>query len=348
MIDRLFSAILYILEYIYFCLVKLRNLLYDKNIIKTKKADVAVFGIGNITTGGTGKTPVVEKAALDLKTAGKKIIIISRGYGGQARTPAIVSSENQIFLNCQQAGDEPYMLAEKLPGIPVIIGKNRFKAYQLAARNFQFEAILLDDAFQHRSIFKNREIVVINCLQPFGYNHLLPGGFLREPLSSLGRGDIFILNHYRHVSESRVEKIKETIYSYNKKADIVLSSYRPAVLIDIISKKRFEPDFLRGKKVVILAAIGSPASFIKDVKKTGVRVVDSFIFKDHHRYSTEDIKTIVDKVKLREIDYMVTTEKDAVKLTEKSLHVIEVNKINLLVLLSEMDFQTEINWGQLS
>ncbi|MBU4464115.1 MAG: tetraacyldisaccharide 4'-kinase, partial [Proteobacteria bacterium] len=196
------GSFLFIISLAYGYAVKLREFCYKIGIVKSKRLLCAVISIGNITVGGTGKTPMTIKVAQIIRRLGYKVAIISRGYkGGAEKTGGIVSNGHTILMESDKAGDEPFMMASKLKDIPVVVGQNRYKAGWLAIKEFDPDVIVLDDAFQHLNLKRDIDIVLLDCEHPFGNAHLLPRGILREPISALKRSDAFVLTRFDSVSD---------------------------------------------------------------------------------------------------------------------------------------------------
>ncbi|MFW6377956.1 MAG: tetraacyldisaccharide 4'-kinase, partial [Bacillota bacterium] len=236
-VSNLIKLKLRLLSYLYGFAVFIRNLMYDKNIFKRGRADAKTISIGNITTGGTGKTPAVEAIASDLNKLEQDIVIISRGYRGDNEKPLVVSNGDEILAGAKLAGDEAFMLARKLSEIPVIICKDRLKAASYAQEEFKPDIILLDDGFQHRRIIRDYDLVLIDATNPFGYNYLIPRGLLRENKSSLKRADGMVITRADQVSSSKLEEIIKELKNYNDSAYIYLSSHEPSYLQNIAGEK---------------------------------------------------------------------------------------------------------------
>ncbi len=337
--DRPILVVLFLLEIIYFLVIKARSLLYRFNILNTENLDCRVISIGNITTGGTGKTPVVDKFTRMLKAAGKKVVIISRGYGGSVKGPAIVSDGKEIKLDVDEAGDEVYMLARQLPDIPVVIGKDRYQAGQLVLKEFNPDIILLDDGFQHRQLGRDLDIVVINALEPYGNNHLLPRGFLREPLSAFKRADIFIISKSDQVSREKLKKIENKLRTNNQQAGIFTSCHRPLFLRPLTSedKDTFPLAEIKGKKIMALSAIGSPDSFLQSLESLEAEVIKAITYPDHYSYREKDLMDIAVQAQLNEVEWVVTTEKDAVKFTDEMLAQFHKLNVGIFALRIELE-----------
>ncbi len=332
--DKMVLIILSLLELVYICLLTVKNFLFKINIIQSYKLPCKVISIGNITTGGTGKTPVVERLAHRLQKRKKKIAIVSRGYGGKNKKPLIISDGKQIFAGVKEAGDEVYMMARHLKNIPIIIGKDRYQAGKLAIKEFDPDIIILDDAFQHRQLERNNDIVTISAINPFGYNHLIPRGLLREPLSALKRADNFVISRADQVSKKQVQEIKNKLKRYNKNAKIFTSHYQPLYIKSLTSEASdsYKVDELKGKKVLALSGIGTPDSFIKSLKQLEAKVIDSIIYPDHYKYREKDLMDIAVKAQMQNVDWVITTEKDAVKFTEEMVTQFRKLKIGIFTL----------------
>lgn len=274
---------------------------------KPYKPSCKVISVGNITLGGTGKTSLVEYIALYLAKQGHKVAVISRGY---KRKPAGKDTKDYKFM-----GDEPYMLSKKLGNIPVIVDKKRIRAIKLAIKNYNADTVLLDDAFQQWRIRKDLEILAIDAANPFGNKNLIPRGILREPVSSLKRADIFVITK-TNLSKDAGD-IKGVINRYNRDAQIVESMHAPVSFFKLNnSNASFNLDSLRGRSVTLFSGIGDPDSFEKLISSLGINIGLSFKFADHHDYAKEDLNKIITSSKEKNIETIITTEKDAVRIKD--------------------------------
>ena len=328
---KLVLLLLSFLEIIYIIIIKAREFFYSLGIFESNELDCRVISVGNITAGGTGKTPLVEKLARDIKAKGKRIVVISRGYRSEGDGPVVVSDGNEILTDVQTAGDEVYMLAHHLDGIPIVRGESRLEAGELAIEKFSPDIILLDDSFQHWQLERDLDIVIIDAMQPFGYNHLIPRGLLREPLSSLKRADLIIMTRTHHVSREKLSEITNTIKNYNNRARIIKSTYKPLNLEPLVACTEEEkiscPEQLENKRVLAMSGIGNPASFSRSLKRLNADIVDTLNYPDHHNYCQDDVMDIAVKAQLNEVDLVVTTDKDAVKFNKEML--TSFNKIEI-------------------
>ncbi len=335
--DKLILAILRMLELIYWFVLKIRKQLYRWGIKKEEKLDARVISIGNITVGGTGKTPVVKLLAERLSKDGYRVVILNRGYKAATKQEiAVVSNGEEILLNADKAGDEAYMLAKMLPDIPVIIGKERFKTGNYACQHFNPDFIIMDDAFQHWQVDRDYDVVVLDATNPFGKEHLLPRGLLREPLSELERADFFIMTKTDQVAEEELVEINKILKKFNSEAIILRTRHKPTYLRNLITSKK-EKVSLVGQRILAVSGIGNPLYFERSLEKLGGIVVDRIRFADHHSYSKEDLLEIIDVAKNNNIAKIITTEKDAVSIDDKIVAEVGFEDLSFVILGIEID-----------
>ena len=311
----LIRFILFLLSVLYSQMAKIRSVLYQNNILKKKEAEVPVVSIGNITTGGTGKTPFTAFLAEELKSD-YRIAIISRGYGASAdvEEPFLIKDRDQLYAGAAEAGDELFMLARRNDELIFIRSANRYQGTELAVERGA-DLILLDDGFQHYQLKRNADIVLIDAEEPFSNNKVLPAGLLREPFAALKRADLFLLNRSENVDFSRIKELKNslnTLSPLNK--GIFSAETRLESCVSVASQAEKSLDFLKEKKVFAFSGIGSPDAFKKSIESAGAKVVSYKIFKDHYNYQQEDLLTLLDQYSASQADLILTTEKDAVKL----------------------------------
>ncbi len=303
-------------SWIYLFLGLIRNLLYSLGIFKTHnfKRDfpqTKVISIGNITAGGTGKTPWTIFLADKISKSGKKVTVLTRGYGRKSSEQVVLDEESKKNKNWQEVGDEPFLMASKLNGIPIIVNSNRVKAGFWALQNNQAQVIILDDGFQNKSIKKNLEIVLIDATNPFGNFKLLPAGILREPLENLKRADLLVLNKVDQVSST--EQLLEQLKTVST-APIVESGYEISNAENVYTVQTIPRAELQGKTCLAFCGIASPFSFTASLKELQLRVVATKFFPDHYVYREKDLLDLVQEGLNRRIDFLVTTEKDKVRL----------------------------------
>lgn len=288
--------------------------LFRLGLLRKVRLNTPVISVGNLTVGGTGKTGCVRFLARKLQEAGYRPVVIAKGYKGSVVGPAIVSDGKRILLTPREAGDEPYLLAQTLPGVPIIIGRRRAPAALLAEKQFQPKVLLLDDAFQHWRLHRDKDLLLIDGTNPFGFGFLLPRGLLREPLQALRRADILVLTGVQQISEEERIHLKNFLQKVHPRAPLFEGDYVPLRLQDLKGSEQKALDFLRGKRVGALSGLAHPERFETTLKKLGAREILPLRFPDHHFYREEDLEAIRKLFLQKELDFLVTTEKDAVKI----------------------------------
>lgn len=307
--------------------VQARLALYRRRVIRPQELGCPVVSIGNLTVGGTGKTPVAEMLARELQKRGRRVAILSRGYKSVPRPfsqrlrnkifkhadlfpPRIVSDGKSVLLDSRRAGDEPHMLAKNLPGVCVLVDKDRVKSGLHALRHFDSDILLLDDGLQYQRLRHRLDIVLVDRQAPFGNEHLLPRGTLREPPANLRRASYII------VTKSGPEPDRDLLARLrrlNRTAAIIECTHAPQHWQDIRTGKRFPLEHLRGRHVGALSGIARPESFEEGVRELGAIVEISKAFADHHRFTKKEILRFLEWCDRRSLDALVTTEKDAVR-----------------------------------
>ena len=327
--------LMFIFSLFYGGLVKFRSKAYDMGIIKSKKLPCKVISIGNITVGGTGKTPMTIYVAELVQKLGYVVVVISRGYKGELeKTGGIVSNGKTVLMGPEKAGDEPFMLAGRL-NIPVIVGKDRFKAGMKAVKKFNPDVIVLDDAFQHLKIKRDINLVLLDAKRPFGNSKLLPRGILREPLSSLSRSDAFILTRSDCASELEVEKTLVELKEFVQEKPTFNTSHAPYAYIvekgkhvpfESISRNSFlyDFDFLRDRSVFAFAGIARNDDFMCTIEGFKCIVAGFLEFPDHHGYSETDFNTVLRLAKEANVDFLFTTEKDHARMAHRMTWPIDL------------------------
>ncbi len=305
-------ALLYLSSLIYRLIVDLRNRLYDRQILESVRLSCPVISVGNITVGGTGKTPCVIGLARMLQQNGFKCAVISRGYGGKnPQSVNIVSDGNSVLLGAESAGDEPLLIARSLPGIPVITGAKRKLTGQAAIERFGSNVLICDDAFQHRQIVRDIDIVLLDAEKPMGNGYLLPRGPLREPKDSLQRADCVILTR-----AGGTEPLHPDVAGIASKAGIPVfrAAHQFKELIRPGENHPLEQNVLQGKKVCAFCGIAQPASFKKLLIDAGSELLSFMEFPDHYAYERNDLEALKNLFLKFHADYWITTEKDAMRL----------------------------------
>lgn len=314
-------AFLHGCAYIYGFLLNIKLSCYKSGLLTRKKLDCYVISLGNITVGGTGKTPTAQRLAKAIRDMGYKVVILNRGYRAKWQGEiGVVSDGHELKMDAATAGDEAFMLAKHLPNVPVLIGPERAKTGQYAVEHFGAQVAILDDGYQHWQLKRNLDVVLIDAVNVFGNGHILPRGTLREPLSHLSRADVCLLTKVDQAEPGSIAYIRKKIDEYGKNPVVVESIHQPQACIELgewvknIASEGSPIDIIKGKKIIALSAIGNPASFEQTLCNSGAEVIESFRFPDHHEYTLEEIQDTMDQAIREGAEAIATTEKDAVKL----------------------------------
>lgn len=318
----------FILSCLYRIVLSCRSKCYNAGILKSTKLSVPVISVGNITLGGVGKTPFVELIAKYLKTKNKKVAILSRGYGAKKR-------KNNSSTKIIEYNDEHLVLSENLEGVPNIINSNRALGGKIAIEKHNVDCLLLDDGFQHLKLKRSLDIVIINSLNPFGFENVIPRGFLREPLKNIERANLFIITHTNLCTPDEIDLIRNRLKSINNRVPIIESIHHPLQIEELGSETTEDVSWLSGKKIYSLSAIGCPESFSKSLIKLEAVIVKSRIFPDHHLYTNEELENVINEAKQLGVDTIITTQKDKVKMVKTLNKRDKTSKIPIKVLKIE-------------
>jgi len=295
-----------------------RSNLYKNGIFKQHKFEVPVISVGNLVLGGTGKTPLVQYIAKLLQQHNRKPALLSRGYKGSSTNAInVVSNTTNVLLDAAEAGDEPRLLAEKLPGIPVITGKKRFTTGRFAIDSFGADSLILDDGFQHMALKRDLDLVLFNAQKRLGNGRVLPGGELREPLSALKRADAFIISGIDESLDRNVKEFISLLGALHPEKPIFTGTYKPEKMLfrvhyglnDTISQADACKIPMYG-----FCGIARPESFKKTLETCKMNLTGFQAYEDHHTYSVDNIQSLLDNAQNSGADGLVTTEKDLVKL----------------------------------
>ncbi len=310
------------LSWLFYILVQLRLLLFKHRIVRASTLGCQVISVGNVTVGGTGKTPIVETFARALTEKGRKVAILSRGYKSrktplwekilkkEERLPRVVSDGKRLLLNSDLAGDEPFMLASNLPEVSVVVDRDRVKAGKYAIRKLGCDTLVLDDGFQYLKIHQRTDIVLVDYTNPFGYGNVLPRGLLREPMRNLKRaGFIFITK----CPPEGAPELKAKLRELNAHAEISECRHSSKYLKNLYTREQLGLDAIQGKKVATISGIAVPEGFENGVRKLGAEIVHTARYADHHRYTQQEIIETINGAVKAGAEVIVTTEKDAVR-----------------------------------
>ena len=323
----LFGAFLQVCSYLFSGIVQLRLWLYRNRVLRDQPLGCLVVVVGNLTVGGTGKTPVVEKFARALYDRGRKVAILSRGYKSkapplwkkwwfwlnhtEAEPPRVVSDGQNVLLDSELAGDEPYMLARNLPGVVVLVDKDRVKAGAYAIKEFGCDTLVLDDGFQYLPLKGRLNLLLVDKTNPFGNGFLLPRGILREPIKHLKRASYVFLTKSKGV---RDEELEAMIRRFNPDAEIIECAHQPRYLQRIGGAERIPLSALAGKHIGAFSGIAAPESFEGFLRETGAKLGYTRRFLDHHRFTAEDLQDVMQEALEARVEVLITTEKDAVRI----------------------------------
>jgi tetraacyldisaccharide 4'-kinase len=306
-------------------LIKLR--LYQNKILKQHKLPCRVISLGNITVGGTGKTPTAQRLAAIIHDMGYRVVILNRGYRAAWQGQVgLVSDGRKIYMTVTEAGDEAYLLAKSLPGVPVVIGKNRILTGEYAVKHLHADVIILDDGYQHWQLARDLDIVLIDTLNVFGNHFLLPRGTLREPLDNLNRAQAFLLTKVDQSTNNARDAIRSTLGQYNPQALVVESIHSPRCFVEIEQWYKsvrcidISLETILAQNVMAFSAIGNPSSFEQTIADIGAKVVDSVRYPDHHDYTMAEMQSVMQKAVDKGARALITTEKDAVKIPAEFIH----------------------------
>jgi tetraacyldisaccharide 4'-kinase len=305
-----------------------------------KRLPCKVISIGNITVGGTGKTPATIAVAEEARKRGLMPGILTRGYKGKMKGPCFVSKGDRPLLNEEEAGDEAILMTEKLKGIPVIKGADRYEAGMFTLRSlpstFRPDIFVLDDGFQHWKLFRNKDILLIDGINPFGNGKLLPLGPLREPLEAISRADIIVMTKTVEIQKSgdaciypappkggvkgqhSINSLLEEIRRYNPQASLFLAEHKPARFVTA-SGETFPLQWSKDKRFFGFCGIGRPESFKGTLLTAGLELAGFTPYRDHYRYNAVDMKKIMEDSRRANADWIVTTEKDIMRLKKLNL-----------------------------
>lgn len=302
--------------------------LYQFGIAKPHELGCQVISIGNLTVGGTGKTPIVEVFARTLQQSGRKVAILSRGYrkvedplwrrfwkwlsASETRVyePRVVSDGERLLLDSSLGGDEPFMLAQNLPKVAVLVDANRVNSGRYAVQKLGCDTLILDDGFQNFHLKHRVDIVLVDRTNPFGNRRLLPRGILREPVGNLERADFIFITKS---NGDGAPDLKQTLRKYNPHAEISECRHSAKYLQDVFTKEKAPLEFIKGLPVAAISGIASPKGFEDELIRLGAKVLYHKRYADHHRYTQQEIINVINKGIQRGAKIVVTTEKDAVR-----------------------------------
>lgn len=309
-------------------LVQLRLWLYRIGVKRYHTLGCQVISVGNLTVGGTGKTPVVEVLARLLEANGRRVAILSRGYkrekkpflerwkdrlllrSGEEPPPQVVTDGETVFMDSAHSGDEPYMLARNLRGVAVIVGSDRVRSGKYAIKKLGCDTLILDDGFQHLRLKHRLDIVLVDATNPFGNGRCLPRGILREPVRNIKRAGFIFITKSRPTGEP---ELRQTLRALNPTAEISECRHSAKYFQDVYTDEKQPLTMAEGKRVVAISGIARPRGFENELVRQGAEVLDHRMFPDHHRFTSGEIMEVANRAVEMDADCLVTTEKDAVR-----------------------------------
>ncbi len=308
------ETLLLVFSVVYGGAMGIRARLYEKGVFPTRALPCRVVSIGNIVSGGTGKTPMTIFVSRMIKDLGYRVVVISRGYKGRMENKGgVVSDGRTIFKGPEDAGDEPFLMARILKGIPVVVGRHRYDTGMMAIQRFRPDVIVLDDAFQHIRLKRDLDLVLLDSRSPIANGHLLPRGMLRESMSALRRADAIIFTRsHGAVPPSILGRLP-------RHRPIFFTAHTPIIRKANTGERDFyghgaDLSSLTGKKTLAFSGLGDNEQFFNSLEQAGCELVYSFSFPDHHRYRLRDLDRIAETAKEKGAEILVTTLKDYVKI----------------------------------
>jgi tetraacyldisaccharide 4'-kinase len=337
-----FTALLAILSFIYGLAVRFRLVAHRIGALKTRSLSAYILSIGNITVGGTGKTPFVAMLAEWADRRGFNAAILSRGYKGKWTSESIVVSDGrEVLASVDEVGDEAVLLARKLSSIPVLASKKRHTAGELAVRRFGSEILLLDDGYQHLSLYRDLNILLIDARRQFGNGFLLPRGPLREPLEQIRRADLIVIT--KCTTDCNGDRLEDLLRSNFPDKPVYRSGHFPDQIVFPVLGETYTPDFMASKKLVVFAGLAHPADFLLTVESLGAHVVHFEAFPDHHLFAQQELGNLVSRKEALGADFLLTTEKDWVRIDGRVQVSVDIAVLKVKMgLLSDSDTFFEI------
>jgi len=293
--------------------VALRGWAYDAGLLDAARAAAPVISVGNLAVGGAGKTPVTMALARRLSARGRAVAVLSRGYGATRSDARVVSDGREVLLGAAEGGDEPVLLARRLPGVRVLCGPRRAALAVQAVGRLGADALLLDDGFQHRALARDLDVVVLDAANPVGNGHLLPAGPNREPVSALRRAGLVWLSRADQAEPEALVRWRERARAATGR-EPVESRHAPLDVVDGTLGRSLGLEALRGERVLLLSGLARPGAFRRTVEALGAEVAAERRYPDHHRFTAAELTEALAAATAAGCRRLVTTEKDAVRL----------------------------------
>lgn len=316
LVAGLLALPLTVLAWAYGKVLDLRRWAYGRGYLRSYRAGVPVISVGNLTAGGTGKTPCVETVCRLILAEGRRPAVLSRGYRGHLKEPwGVVSDGQHLRLGPEEAGDEPVLLAQRLPGVPVLVGRDRRRTARAAVDDHGAQVLVLDDGFQHLRLARDLDIITLDARHPFGNGHCFPRGLLRETPRALGDAGLVLLTRTRRANARRVESVRQAVHCHNPGIPVLPTRHVPLGVVNLETHELHPLSTLQGLKVLAFAGIGTPEAFFRELEDLGARVLEAVPFPDHHSYDRASLSQLENWARLMNGVALATTEKDAVRLS---------------------------------
>lgn len=335
MINFLRVIILIPLSWLYGAVVAVRSWCYTCGLLKIQKLSVPVVCVGNITAGGTGKTPCLISLVRFIRSRGKKAVILTRGHRRKSNGPVIIAPGEQTVEDHTVTGDEPLMIARELPAVPIVIDADRYRGGSRAVRSFHPDIVVMDDGFQHHALARDMNVVMVDCTDPWGQDRYLPAGRLRESLKGLRRAAVIILTRCDQADARVIESIEHRIASITA-APVLHSVHKPVRLDRVGSNEHKDLSFLKDGKVIVMCGIGNSGAFKKSVERLGAVIKKDYVYADHHCFTGDDLNKVGHAAR----QYgacVVTTAKDAVRIPWELVKDVPVYALIVSLEITEND-----------
>ncbi|MBI5070409.1 MAG: tetraacyldisaccharide 4'-kinase [Deltaproteobacteria bacterium] len=315
-LQRLLLAPLALPEALFRAGVALRNALYDRGLRAAARAGAPVLSVGNLAVGGSGKTPAALEVARRLAARGRQVALLSRGYGASRSDARVVADGSRVLLGAEEAGDEPLLLARRLPGLRVLCGPRRAELATLAVERLAADALVLDDGFQHRALARDLDLVVFDGANPWGNGRLLPRGPNREGRGALRRGQLCWISRVDQAAAPALERLRALAREATGRPPVE-SRHAVADVLDGALSRSVGKGALAGQRLLLLSGIGRPEGFRRTVEVLGGTVAAERAFADHHRFADAELSEAFAAARAAGCDGVATTEKDAVRLSTR-------------------------------
>jgi tetraacyldisaccharide 4'-kinase len=297
--------------------VELRLAAYRRGWLRIRRLPVPVISVGNLETGGTGKTPHVALIAAHFRDRGIRTAVLSRGYRGTATGPgAVISTPEKVVGTVEAGGEEPFWLAGTLPGVPVLVGKDRYRSGLWARERFGSDLVILDDGFQHLELARQADLLLLPAPRLFGNGRLLPAGPLREPKREIRRADLILITHSEMIPQETLPALISPIRERHPAVPVFFSRHEPQRLWQFPGARPLDLDGLRDRTVLAFCGLARPASFLFSLDTLGARVVRMIPYRDHHPYRFGDVQALARRAASLGVEAVVTTEKDILKIAD--------------------------------